>query len=669
MHPKFINSATLAEIAGISDRAARKAIAKGVFQGHPIQTATVEGTRSHGGRRHLVISSSLPTHLQQRLLDLRTEAIEPETLRVDETGLAEHNWKLDVIRPILAQERGSSARAEAFGLLIGTNRIDWNGRRITLTKSSLYGWVRTYEESDGLHLCLAKKVRKDKGKARVVIRREWDNAVPFDAETCAAIRHEVKQYLRGLLKGGVERKFVLLLTGDKLRNLTALHGGNPDTMPSRAFDIPLDFYREELSYKKVARHKKDRKASHDAKPRIQRSIADLEPMDVVVMDVHHINVLIERETGRTATAKMIAFLDIATSRLFIEIIMFEGKGGVRNSDIITAFINMCMDPAFGLPKVLYVDNGSEYGWADHLQDALKLNIRINGFDWQNNRNPVVRATPYNAAAKHVEGVFRQLNQQLMAVIPGFIGDDRMSPKQEKLGKSMPPFPGSFDDFTTAVKKLVYGAYGWAPQYGELKGAAPLEKFKQFVDAGWTATVVDGEDLLTVFTKAKPKVVRQGRIRHENRYFTCDALNAMGDGRVTAHIPKYHGFSTLRITNAKGEFLGFAQTDRPYDVMDMRGAKESARRNSLYNRALTAMDRSVPDINAMQELIDYGERRGVVTPNAPDAVMTVTGLGGKGLMRSPIAPKEPQNPQEEEDEALAVDAARASILYPATRKAS
>lgn len=137
--------------------------------------------------------------------------------------------------------------------------------------------------------------------------------------------------------------------------------------------------------------------NHDQKPRIQRSIADLEPMDVVVMDVHHINVLIERETGKTATAKMIAFLDIATSRLFVEIIMFEGKGGVRNSDIITAFINMCMDKNFGLPKVLYVDNGSEYGWADHLQDALKLNIRINGFDWQSGRNPVVRATPYNAS--------------------------------------------------------------------------------------------------------------------------------------------------------------------------------------------------------------------------------------------------------------------------------
>lgn len=665
----WCSSQQLADAANLSIRQAQTICKRGRYLSASIEVQTVPSVGGSGGNQYAIRVQSLPVHLQQRIRDLNTDTIAPETLRIDEKGRAEHNWKLAVIRPIITHPWGSSERRHALLALVGTSTVDWTGKHLTFKLSTLELWVRTYEENNGLHLCLAKKVRKDKGETRVVIRKEWDHAVTFDPEICAAIRHETKQYLRGLLKGGLDRKYVQLLTSDKLRNLTRQFGGNPDTMPPRAFDIPLDFYRDELSYKKVARHKKDRKASHDAKPRIQRSTEGLEPMDVVVMDVHHINVLIERETGKTATAKMIAFLDIATSRLFCEIIMFEGEGGVRNSDIITAFINMCMDPRFGLPKALYVDNGSEYGWADHLQDALKLNIRINGFDWQNDRNPVVRAIPYNASAKHVEGVFRQLNQQLIAVIPGFIGDDRMNQKQEKLGKSMPPFPGSFDDFVTAVKKLVNGAYGWAPQFGELKGVAPLDKFRQFVEAGWTATVVDGEDLLTVFTKATPKVVRQGRIRHKNIYFTCDALNAMGDGRVTAHIPKYHGFSALRVTDARGNFLGFAETDTPYDVMDMRGAKESARRTSLYNRALTAMDRSVPNIDAMHELITWSDRRGDVTPNEPGAVMMVTGLGGKGLMRPPVAPPGSQNDQQEEAEARAVDAARAAIFSSPSRKAS
>lgn len=669
MTPAWTTIPELSMASGLSRQWLWTCCKAATINGQTIEVKKLAYTPDHRGAQYVVRVSSLPVHLQQRLRELNTNSIEPKTLRIDENGLAEHNWKLNVIRPIIAHPWGSSERRATIRALVGTSTLDWKGKHLTFKVSTLELWIRTYEENDGLHLSLAKKIRKDKGKARVIIRKEWDNAVSFDAATREAIRHEAKQYLRGLIKGGLQRKFVRLLTGDKLRSLTAQHGGNPDTMPSKAFDIPLDFYREERHFQKVYRHKKDRKASHDAKPRIERRTVGLEPMDVVVMDVHHINVLLERKTGKTVTAKLIAFLDLATSRLFIEIIKFENKGGVRNSDIITAFINMCVDPAFGLPKVLYVDNGQEYGWADHLQDALKLNIRINGFDWQDDRDPVVRAMPYNASAKQIEGVFRQLNQQLIATIPGFIGDDRMNQKREKLGKSMPPFPGSFDEFITVVKKLVYGAYGWAPQFGELKGLSPLEKFRQFVDAGWTATVVDGEDLLTVFTKASPRNVRQGKIWHEKRSFTCDALNAMGDGRVTAHIPKYHGFSALRITNAKGEFLGIAYTETPYDVMDTRGAEESARRTSLYNRALTTMDKSVPDINAMQELIGWGERRGDVVSNEPDAIISVNGLGDKGLMRPPIAPPEHQSSQQEEEEARAVDAARASILYPTARKAS
>lgn len=119
-----------------------------------------------------------PPHFQQHLRDLKAEAIAPETLRVDEKGLAEHNWKLAVIRPIITHPWGSPERRASLRALVGTTRIDWTGAHLTFKESTLELWVRTYEENDGLHLCLAKKVRKDKGKTRVVIRKEWDSAVP-----------------------------------------------------------------------------------------------------------------------------------------------------------------------------------------------------------------------------------------------------------------------------------------------------------------------------------------------------------------------------------------------------------------------------------------------------------------------------------------------------------
>lgn len=659
----------LAAVAGISERAARKAIAKGTIKGCPAQTSTIDGARSRGGLMRVVEVASLPAEFQQRLREPDMATIAPTSLRIDKAGAAEHSWKLDVIRPIIAFPRGSTERRARLRQLVGMTLADWSGKPRTLTEATLGLWVRTYENSDGLHLCLAKKVRKDKGKSRVVIRKEWDRAVSFNAATCAAIRHELKQYMRGLIKCGTQRKNALQLTGDKLRDITAREGGDPDTMPPEAFVIPLDYYRDERRYQKVYRHKKDRKASHDAKPRIRRDPALLQPMDVVVMDVHHMNVLLRREDGTTATPKLIAFHDIATGRVFCELIMFEVKGGVRNADIITAFVNMCMDHAFGLPKILYVDNGSEYGWADDLQDALKLNIEIRGFDWTQDRSAIVRAIPYNAAAKQVEGWFRQMNQQYFRHIPGWIDDDRMNPKRERLGKPMPPYTGTWDEFTVQVREVVNLGYGHMPQSGALKGRSPLATFKAFVDAGWAATLMDPEEILTVFIREETRKVEKGCISVAGRFWFCDELIAHTGERVIVHIPKYHGFSHLRVTDGKGVLIGFAEADEPYEVLDQRGARESARRGSIYNRALAELDKSAPDIDVLGELNAFGRRRGTVTPNAPDAVVSVNGLGDKGLALPPAKVGKGPTRQETQEEDRLVDEARSALAGVYARKVS
>lgn len=172
MPSEFIDSATLAALAGVSERAARKAIASGKIQGHEIEVVTVDGTRSHGGRMRLVQSSSLPAPLQHRLRDLNTDAIDLDALRIDERGLAEHNWKLSIIRPILAHPWGTSERRAAIRQLVGNVVVGWDGKPWTLKETTLELWIRTYEENDGLHLCLAKKIRKDKGKPRVMFRKD-----------------------------------------------------------------------------------------------------------------------------------------------------------------------------------------------------------------------------------------------------------------------------------------------------------------------------------------------------------------------------------------------------------------------------------------------------------------------------------------------------------------
>ncbi|PYF08227.1 hypothetical protein C8J30_11386 [Rhodobacter viridis] len=667
MLPSFIDSTTLAELAQISKQAARRAIAKGEIQGHPLQVTTIEGTRSHGGYMHIVSSSSLPAHLRQRLHDLAAEGIAPEGLRIDATGLAEHNWKLDVIRPILGTARGSSARAGEYRRLIGTTRIDWTGTPRHLTKSTLYDWVETFERCGGRHLCLAKKPRNDKGQRRVFVSREWEKAVSFDQATREQVHEDLKQYMRSLIKGGAQRKIALTLTGEKLRQITLAYG--VELADRKTWAIPLDFYREEQRFKAVYRHKTDRKASEDNKPRIRRTTANLAPMEVVVMDVHHINVLVQRDNGTTATPKLIAFHDIATNRVFCEIILFEERGGVRNADVIEAFINMCQDPSFGVPGTLYADNGAEYGFADDLADALQLNCSVIGFNGSEDRNRVIRAKPYNAAAKHVEGWFRQMNQQYFRHIKGWIDDDRMNPKSPEVGKKAPPFDDGWDTFQDTIYGLLT-AYENIPQKsGSLNNISPAAAFKKHVEAGWKATLMNPQDLLTLFTRPETRDVRKHCVEVFGQYWTCDGLLSCFDRKVIVHIPRYHGFSALRITDERGHEIGIAHADRPYEVLDERGAKESARRSSVRNRALTTLGKSVPTIDVGKELMSFGHRQEPVTPNNPDAVISVNRRGGKGLALSPTPAPKGKTRQQEEDEARQLMDALEAALPSKTRKAS
>ena len=661
----WLSSAIFSEISGLTDRQARRIFASSQFNGHPINIRSVP---CPGGSQKEVWSQSLPAHFQQRLRDLKAEAIAPETLRVDEKGLAEHNWKLAAIRPIIAHPWGSAERRAALRQLVGTATVDWTGRPATFKQSTLELWVRTYEVSGGLHLCLAKKVRKDKGSVRYFIRKEWDSAVPFAPAIRQQIREDLKQYIRGLIKGGAQRKIAMILTGEKLREMTAAYGCNPATLPSQAFKIPLDFYREETHFKAVYRHKHDRKASEDNKPRIVRTIDGLEPMDVVVMDVHHINVRVLRENGTTATPKLIAFHDIATNRVFCEIIMFEEKGGVRNYDVIEAFISMCKHHAFGVPRSLYVDNGSEYRFADDLGDALKLNCRLVGFNGAEDRDRIIRAKPYNAAAKHVEGWFRQMNQQYFRHIQGWVDDDRMNPKRPNLGKLPTAFADGFDAFCDTVYDYLT-AYEHMPQKGALKGNSPSAAFRKHVDAGWTATLMDAADLVTIFTAPKPKTVRKHGIEHGRQFWTCDGLLQHFGKTVIAHVPRFHGFSALLITDERGNEIGIAHADRAFEVLDQRGAKESARRSTIRNQALKTLDRSAPNTDVGAELARFGQQQEAVVPNAPDAIISVNRRGNQGLALPAAPAPKGKTRQQEEDETRALWAALNTALPDKSRKVS
>jgi hypothetical protein len=353
----------------------------------------------------------------------------------------------------------------------------------------------------------------------------------------------LRQQVRGLIKGGATGKIVAVLANEYLKKVTVANGIAPNRPAEldRICKVPRALIRSEQHLKKVYRHKKDRKASGDDRPRVKRVITGMQPMDCVVMDVHHVNVLLKRENGTTGTPKLLGFMDNATRRVWCELVFIETKRRVRNVDVIEAFVAMGQHFAFGLPKTLYCDNGKEYLFADFLDEAMQFLVPTVG---EPGKSRVIRALPYHASAKPIEAWFGDFEKQFLKTCPGYIGDDRLNPKRPALGKLPTPFAGDVYAFKNVLNGLLR-AYEVMPQSGVLKGLSPRQRFEAHVRQGWAATVIDPDRLNTVFTKPENRKVRQHGISVSGRRWSCDELDVWFHDTVTVHIPQYHGYNALR----------------------------------------------------------------------------------------------------------------------------
>ncbi len=199
-------------------------------------------------------------------------------------------------------------------------------------------------------------------------------------------------------------------------------------------------------------------------------------------DVHPMDVLLPRPDGSTFTAKLACFQDWATNRIFVYPVFLEPREGVRQEHIAAAFIEMTQAPGWGLAQNLYIDNGKEYGCADLIADAMRLNTQFrvltdDKFDTfvQEPDRPVRRAQPYNAAAKAIEGMFGVLERTVYSALPGWIGGNRMVKKTANVGRAPVPYPHGKAEFLRDLN-IALEAFETMPQSGQLNGRSPREVF-------------------------------------------------------------------------------------------------------------------------------------------------------------------------------------------------
>ena len=370
-----------------------------------------------------------------------------------------------------------------------------------------------------------------------------------------------------------------------------------------------------------------------------------------MLDVHKINVLVEREDGKPITPYLLGFLDVATRRCWCELILIEKRGAVRNYDQIMAFMAMAVHPAFGLPKTIYVDNGKEYLFADFLECALKLGVGVDYVSDNERKSQIVHSIPYNAAAKEIEAWFGHFEQHFLRHMQGWIDDDRFDPKRPDLGKMPTPYEGGFSSFSKSMFGL-NKSYETFPQNGKLKGKSPSEALQMHIDNGWAATIIDPKDFLTAFTRPEKRMLRQGTFQYDNRAWTCDELIQHPNPQITVHVPAFGlGFNELRVDDLDGQFLAIARPDINYQYLDPRGAVESARRSKLWTKTLRGMEAGIPDLNIEAELIERGQQALSVHPNTPDGIVSISDYlpAAEVIIPTTLSPSSKTQEEREEEE--------------------
>ncbi|WP_147377792.1 hypothetical protein [Mesorhizobium waimense] len=643
---EWLSTVEFAELVGIRRQVAHRALRRRHWRKNPLEVRKVNGRRGgNAGEQYQVNSTSLPLEYQHRLKVSQT-LVENHSKSI--TGrTAEHTWWLDYLRPVLQHPAKSTARTDALSELANNPTRNWEGTAVSYSLRTLQRHAARFDEG----MKVGRHGRSDRGKKRVVISRSWDKLVPFDASTKAKIAENLKQEIRGLLKGGMSWGHTLQEAQKFLIDATRAWGlrpVDPDVL-ERACSIPTDLVSAELHFRNVHRFKRDHKAYDDRRPRIRRTVAGMQPMELVVGDVHPVDIHLTRPDGTVATARLIGFLDWATQRLWIGLIFFEKRGGVQNRDVIEVLAAMI--EGWGMPQSLYVDNGKEFGFAAFLDDAMQLTVP--GFHGPSRSTHVINALPYNASAKPIERLFGDLETLYFTTARGHIGGNRMSKKQEAIGRTVAPF-GAFDDVVPAIEGFVR-TYNHTAQgkKSALKGLSPEATFRKHLEAGWAPTAMSRDEVRAACARTEERSVVQGAISVGGRHWTCPELQAYQYEKIWVRVPAYHTPAELLLLDRYGERVGIAFPDVEFHPLDKRGAKASAERAKVHRQAVRDLDRSAPDIDVAARLIARGDAQPDTVPNEPVGIVSYDPAKRPARIVMPKGASTSEERRREQDDRIAV----------------
>jgi len=322
---------------------------------------------------------------------------------------------------------------------------------------------------------------------------------------------------------------------------------------------------------------------------------------------------------------MIAWYDLATNRCFYTLLHPEPGRSVTQADVTRSFVDLCM--AWGVPSKLYIDNGPEYIGAELVDgfDALKgigyeLELKLNeiaaleakwaaGLDeaqtidadqqgGTGDGRALIRAKPYNAAAKPVEGAF-SAKEKVLSMLPGYIGGDRMNKHVGKVGREPDPYPGTAEAFDRDFAEAMAFFHN-LPQRGHLGGVSPNERYEAMREQARVTRAEMPVFLLAFSVERQLKVRTQGvqlGAKEGGKWYMADALVPLIGTRQTFRIAKWRPEAIILVRRINGKWAyDVIHERRAFGFFDPEGAKEAARLNALRKSHIRYLRGTAPNVD-------------------------------------------------------------------------
>lgn len=638
--PVWVDAARLAELAGVTEQAIRLGIAKcvtgGTWRNHALQVRTKDGGPASAHNPYLVQVDSLPLALANAYYERHAKAMQQVTVQTGPAlpmpatldpkaakKRAEVHWKLGILLPALQFAKGTSGRGQAIRDIARLTHTDLAGKRRKISERALQQWVQKLEAADDAAV-LARKDREE-ARDRYLVCRAWDRVCPLPREAQESIAAELSAYVRGLWAEMPGWSLIEQMASSKLWEMCHKAGWKEATYA--ACRVGRHYVEKHSATKILAVKNKDAKRwSDEFTPRIKRTREGYRPGDLVVGDVHPVDVIMRREDGSEATPRLIGWYDLATGDLFCSLLLLDKGKGVTQAHIAASFAAMV--EAWGLPKRLLLDNGSEYSWRELEAGFATLASLAKGFafiireddeatpiiedagddDWR--ETPIIRAMPYRASSKPIEGVFAVLERNLLRAFPGWIGGDRMNKRTHKVGKAPRVFPGTTNDFEAAFYE---GLRFWRTLERRAFGRRSVDQVRYAFqnDGGSRPPEVPRPVLVAALSDTVKRKVTTWGVQLGNHWYRSESLiNHTGETMTFRHAKWCPDYVFYLGTGNKLVQVPLAPL---YNYTDGEGARDQAHLTKISNQNARQLKSTAMRVVVLDEMKRHTDRVGMSVP--------------------------------------------------------